>query len=253
MPTTRSASRRKDLVDNVAGRARGKDILSPAKQKEQTARPASPRSESGSVSSASSNNSRTHLPKFIQKQLAIDIEKAGGIDACGNGNGFKLLKLCDKRVDGDGNYFYGSQSSSLRRKVQKKVDRWKELSRDDLYQNRVLDHFRILSFEALKKAGLATEILNESSDKLVKESGKVFEREEVPIEVFTSSTPPPATPRKSPCPVNTGSQKSTMPAKPKAVMSYKFNPQDKHEVPIPENVSKSFSNGSVANSSRHSH
>lgn len=223
MPTTRANTKRKDLLDDVAGRARGE-----FDRKEQTEYPGSPGSVDGSLSSASSTNARNKLPQYVQKQLAIDIERAGGIDECGKA--VSISKICNNRIDAEGNYFYGAPTSAFRRKVQKKVERWKGLSRDGQYWYKVLKNFQILSFEELRQAGLVEGLPIEKP-----KSSPTEKRLQIPAEVYTSPDGKRLSPDK---PVS--SAEATMSASKggKAGMAYAFKPKDNHERPIPEDASK---------------
>ena len=71
------------------------------------------------------------LPLHIQKQLLIDIEGAGGLRAC------SVKRICDSRID-----LFGEAASNLRKQVQNKINRWKELDLPAYY--RLLATFSII-------------------------------------------------------------------------------------------------------------
>ena len=54
------------------------------------------------------------LPLYLQRQLATDIQAAGGIKVC------NLQRLCNLKPD-----IYGGKGSATRQQVQNKVDWWK--------------------------------------------------------------------------------------------------------------------------------
>ena len=99
-------------------------------------------SPSGSVVSAASSStagSRPGIPKYIQKQLAIDVEASGGVKSLqgGKGKGLPIAKLCDLDID-----TYGPRGGPLRSQISNKINRWKALSKDE-YKARVILKFGV--------------------------------------------------------------------------------------------------------------
>jgi hypothetical protein len=76
------------------------------------------------------NKVRAKLPVSVQKQLAEDIERAGGLHSFEEGVKQGLTKLLDL---GDSEC-YGARGSALRRKIGQKVFQWKRLKIQDYYQ-----------------------------------------------------------------------------------------------------------------------
>jgi hypothetical protein len=78
------------------------------------------------------NPARTNtkgLPLNLQKQLLQDIEASGGIGD-GHGTPFKLLSICNRRSE-----LYGEAGKGgLRRKVQNKVQAWRNLNAVEYYK-----------------------------------------------------------------------------------------------------------------------
>jgi hypothetical protein len=86
------------------------------------------------------------LPLNIQKELAQDIERAGGIKLL-SANEQSLSHLCNSRED-----IYGRRGHPLRQQIQKKVYRWKGLDQSNQYVDRVLNRLGVKSTENLKQA-----------------------------------------------------------------------------------------------------
>lgn len=102
--------------------------------------------DDGNQSDVSSTSSRPGIPYHLQKQLAKDIEKAGGIKTFKKGNQSQsLAALCDKRTD-----LFGKRGSVLRRKIINKVYRWEILNRDGLYTDKILNKFSVKSAATLR-------------------------------------------------------------------------------------------------------
>ena len=78
------------------------------------------------ATATSGSSQRTRLPKWIEKQLALDIEEAGGLRFFDKGKTQGLADLLDYRsVTLEQPEFYGLRGSEERRKVRNKVDKWK--------------------------------------------------------------------------------------------------------------------------------
>ena len=93
------------------------------------------------VSSASSL--RAALPIFTQKQLAQDIEEAGGIGVFKNSKQ-PLSILCNNNED-----VYGKRGDSIRAKITKKDVNWKAFS-EAKYVERVLNRLQVKSAATLE-------------------------------------------------------------------------------------------------------
>jgi hypothetical protein len=93
------------------------------------------------VSSASSV--RAALPIFTQKQLAQDIEEAGGIKVFKNSKQ-PLSILCNNNED-----VYGKRGDPIRAKITKKVVIWKAFSEAE-YVDKVLNRLRVKSAATLE-------------------------------------------------------------------------------------------------------
>ena len=92
------------------------------------------------VSVASSASSqRSGLPIFVQKQLAQDIEEAGGIKVFKENTRYLLSALCNENED-----VYGKRGDTIRRKISKKVTTWKLLNEAG-YVDKVLNRLRVKS------------------------------------------------------------------------------------------------------------
>jgi hypothetical protein len=102
---------------------------------------------SPSVSSVLSSRSRAELSLSIQKQLAIDIETAGGIKAF-VGSDQKLCKILTDRED-----IYGKRADPFRKVIRKKVYHWQLLERKGTYVEKVLNRLEVRSY-AIKQAKL---------------------------------------------------------------------------------------------------
>jgi hypothetical protein len=97
-------------------------------------------SESVLSQTSSASSQRAALPIFIQKQLAQDIEAAGGIKHFKNENSFQLVSaLCNENED-----IYGRRGNSIRTKITKKVLAWKRFD-EEAYACKVLNRFQVKS------------------------------------------------------------------------------------------------------------
>lgn len=108
-----------------------------------------------SATSASSSRSRASLSLHIQKQLARDIEAAGGIKVF-IGSEHKLCEILTNREE-----LYGKRADPIRTAISKKVYRWQLLHHDGQYIENVLNRFKISSYaiqEAEKRSKLKTTI-----------------------------------------------------------------------------------------------
>jgi hypothetical protein len=94
----------------------------------------------------SSSTTSTHggLPLNIQKELAQDIEKAGGIKYL-HPNDHSLSRLCNTRED-----VYGRRGQPIRQQIQKKVYRWKAYDIQGIYKDKVLNRLKVKSIANLK-------------------------------------------------------------------------------------------------------
>ena len=118
----------------------------------------------GSVGSGSSTASRPGIPLHIQKQLASDIEAAGGIAAFKpdpRGTEQAVSKLCDERIE-----VYGARGGKLREKIRKKVWYWRKLHQDGKYAEQVLNRLGVKSAANLKKAAKKSTLSPSSSSDL---------------------------------------------------------------------------------------
>jgi hypothetical protein len=104
--------------------------------------------DQASVSSHSTTSSRSSqgpLTLNIQKQLAQDIEKGGGIESLFTCSEQKVNSLCNAREE-----VYGRRGHHIRRKIQNKVNRWKTLHLQGNYVEQVLNKFEVKSFLNLR-------------------------------------------------------------------------------------------------------
>jgi hypothetical protein len=99
---------------------------------------------SPSVTSVSSSRSRAKLSLSIQKQLAIDIEAAGGIKIF-EGSDHKLYELLTNREE-----LYGKRGDPIRTAISKKVYRWQLLERKGEYVEKVCNRLKISSYAILQ-------------------------------------------------------------------------------------------------------
>jgi hypothetical protein len=92
-------------------------------------------------SQASSISNRPELALYIQKQLATDIEEAGGINAViiSTGNNQALSQLCNRNQK-----VYGKRGDLIRRRIHRKVLYWKKYVTEGTYREKVLDRLRHL-------------------------------------------------------------------------------------------------------------
>ena len=80
-----------------------------------------------SASTGASNSTRSNLPKWVEKQLAEDIEAAGGLRIFDKGKTQGLSELLDHRaITLEEPEVFGLRGSDLRLKVRSKVNRWKQ-------------------------------------------------------------------------------------------------------------------------------
>jgi hypothetical protein len=109
--------------------------------------PSTPDSENDESSQGSyiSSTDRKGLPSFLQKQLAIDIEKVGGIKNLAETNTHVLHSIVDQRPD-----IYGRPGDPRRARIQKKVWTWKQLHKEGKYIEKVLNRFQVKSFDTLQ-------------------------------------------------------------------------------------------------------
>jgi hypothetical protein len=117
----------------------------------------------GSVRSDSSTASSRGIPLHIQKQLAFDIEAAGGIAAFKadpEGTEQAVSKLCEARSE-----IYGARGGPLREKIRKKVWYWRQLHKKGQYIEKVLNNFGVKSAANLKKAAKSSSLAPSSSDR----------------------------------------------------------------------------------------
>ena len=108
--------------------------------------------DQGSVGSYhSAASSRGHspyrsVPLNVQKQLAQDIEQAGGIEAFANetnqltASNQLLCNLCNAREN-----IFGKRGDPIRRKIINLVYHWKEYSRQGTYIQKVLNRLGVVS------------------------------------------------------------------------------------------------------------
>jgi hypothetical protein len=106
------------------------------------------------ASSVSSSRSRAELSLSIQKQLAIDIEAAGGIKTF-DGSDQKLCQILADRED-----IYAKRADPIRKVISKKVYRWQLLERKGTYVEKVLDRLEVNSY-ATQQAKLKATIKNQ--------------------------------------------------------------------------------------------
>ena len=98
-------------------------------------------------SQASSTSTRPRLPLFLQKQLAIDIEEAGGINTLlinsSDSQALSLLCNLDEKV-------YGKRGDPIRRQIHRKVCSWKLFYLEGTYQKKVLERLHVKPAAVLK-------------------------------------------------------------------------------------------------------
>jgi hypothetical protein len=114
---------------------------SPARQQVDT-------EEQESVGSNTSNGSDRGIAGHILKQLAKDIEAAGGIKLFtkeGKNLDQALCFLCDHRQE-----TYGKRGQPLRSQITKKVYRWQILDKEGRYDSKVLNFYQVKSFANLQ-------------------------------------------------------------------------------------------------------
>ena len=96
---------------------------------------------SPSAASVSSSRSRAGLSLHMQKQLARDIEAAGGIKVFIGKGEHKLCELLNKREE-----LYGKRADPIRSIIGKKVCRWQLLENQGQHVEKVLNRFKISSY-----------------------------------------------------------------------------------------------------------
>jgi hypothetical protein len=101
-------------------------------------------SESVLSQASSASSQRSGLPIFIQKQLAQDIEEAGGIKVFKENSSQLLSVLCNENED-----VYGKRGDPIRSKITKKVLGWKQLDQGS-YVEKVLNRLQVKSAETLQ-------------------------------------------------------------------------------------------------------
>ncbi len=110
--------------------------------------------EESSVGSASTDDTGAGaISGSVLKQLAQDIEKAGGIDRVKGSKrgepeveGTSLYKILQKRPT-----IYGVRGCKLRSKLSDRVAKWKIQAKKGKYTDTVLNRLGVKSFETLKK------------------------------------------------------------------------------------------------------
>jgi len=134
-----------------------------------------------SVGSGSSTASRPGIPLHIQKQLAADIEAAGGIGAIkADGDTDQAVrKLCDERPE-----VYGVRGAPLRTKLRKKVYFWRRLDKDGQYVEKVLNRLGVKSAANLKKVAQRTSLAASSSSSDLSDEG---DRKRPPTKVLSGN------------------------------------------------------------------
>ena len=104
-------------------------------------RPKSGEQDDNSVAtagSASSTSTYNPLPCWAKKQLAQDLEGAGGLRGFDKGKTQALKEICDYRTYTlEQPEFYGKSGSKLRRQVSQKVTKWKKGTDKDYYKELV--------------------------------------------------------------------------------------------------------------------
>ena len=71
----------------------------------------------------SAGSGRRRLPTNLLQQLALDIHARGGIALFNLENKQGLADLCDQRIE-----LYGDRGGDTRKRIQKKVQKWRELT-----------------------------------------------------------------------------------------------------------------------------
>lgn len=100
--------------------------------------------------STTSSQSRPGLAKFIIKQLATDIEEAGGIakfvDRNEQQKSHLLMELLDKRPD-----TFQRRGHKVRNQIQKLVWGWGKKYRENTYSEKVLNLYQVNSYATITK------------------------------------------------------------------------------------------------------
>ena len=107
----------------------------------------------GETASRSSTSSRPGLPLTTQKQLAEDIEEAGGILKFKKGSEHALSNLLDAKAAErqDGIYGLRGDHDGVRDRIRKYVWRWRRLQKKGEYAEKILNKHKVQSFANRKK------------------------------------------------------------------------------------------------------
>jgi len=100
----------------------------------------------------SGSRKRESLPLHLQKQLAFDVEQAGGIAEFKRGEetAQTLAKILDLNPE-----LYGNQGDCIRARIRKRVNYWSVKNKKGTYVSEVLNHLGVQSAANLRKAGHA--------------------------------------------------------------------------------------------------
>lgn len=145
-PKRQSSAKKKNFV-KAAKPLRSPDFRVPqsSRTKKSAATAEEDDNDSDNISETSSTTNRSKLPLHIQKQLAQDIEEAGGIRSFRSDKTKSLLQICNKQTD-----IYGKSGEETRKRIQKKFYWWQQLDLQDLYASKVLNRLQVKSFETIK-------------------------------------------------------------------------------------------------------
>jgi hypothetical protein len=97
-------------------------------------------------SSSTATAQRRALPIHVQKALAEEIEANGGLSSFAGSDNQRFAALLNSKVDEQGNPF-GQRGDSIRRVLQQKLYGWKQLQKDGLYEEKVLNILGVQSFK----------------------------------------------------------------------------------------------------------
>jgi hypothetical protein len=97
----------------------------------------------------SSTDGKRGLSENLQKQLATDIEKAGGIKNLSDNSGQRLARILDLRPDVYGKRGVDPKKDNKRTQIQKKVWCWKQLEKQGTHCQIVLNRLQVKSFATL--------------------------------------------------------------------------------------------------------
>jgi hypothetical protein len=109
-----------------------------------------PDNDTQSVTSSASVTSNRGVRSHIQKQLAEDIEAAGGIQHFAGHENQNLYHLLQRRVGQDDNP-YGERGDAIRTKLRRVVQRWISLDNTDKYISDILNPWQIVQYSARNK------------------------------------------------------------------------------------------------------